>query len=492
MINSQQILHTTLGMIVLTEDQKEEFHRKTQALLRRTGVRVLSTEIREKLAEAGCWVDGDIVRIPPHLVDWAIRVAPKSVRLAGRDGTSAMYLEGRKSYFGTGSDTPYVLDATTGEKRRTVLRDIINVSLLVDALEHIDFIMCMGIASDVPEQISDLYHFRAMARHTTKPIVYTAWNAANLKGIIHMAEALAGGTETLRRDPFCALYSEPIAPLTHATESLEKLLIICGKGLPVVYTPGLITGATSPITRAGAVVQANAELLSGLLICQLIREGTPVIAGAGGMMTMDMSTTLASYGAPEFMLDWSALCEMGHYYNLPVFGFAGVTDSKIFDQQAGIEGALWVLLSALMGGNLIHDVGYVESGLTTSYEMIVSMNETIGLVKKLLGGIHISEEDFALDVIDRVGPGGHFLNERHTVRHCRKNWRPQLFDRQNRERWEKAGGQDLGDRSAALVREILERYDGDLRMNEDGVWDELDRTINRAQARLGVERSAKS
>jgi trimethylamine--corrinoid protein Co-methyltransferase len=398
-----------------------------------------------------------------------------------------MHLEGRKSYFGTGSDTPYVLDINTGEKRRTVLQDIVNVSLLVDALEHIDFIMCMGIASDVPEAISDLYHFQAMARHTTKPIVYTAWNATNLKDIIHMAEAVAGGVEELQRNPFCVLYTEPIAPLTHATESLEKLLFICGKGLPVVYTPGLITGATSPITRAGAVVQANAELLSGLLICQLIREGTPVIAGAGGMMTMDMSTTLASYGSPEFMLDWSALCEMGHFYNLPVFGFAGVTDSKVFDQQAGIEGALWVLLSALVGGNLIHDVGYVESGLTTSYEMIASMDETIGLVKRFLGGIRITDEDFALDVIDKVGPGGHFLNERHTVRHCRENWRPRLFDHQNRERWEKSGGQDLGERAKTLVREILERYDEELGEDGEGVWGELDKTIDRTRVRLGLE-----
>ena len=224
------------------------------------------SEVREKLADVGCWVDRELVRIPSHLIDWAVQVAPKSIRLVNRDGTSDIHLEGRKSYFGTGSDTPFVLDAYSGEKRKAVLKDVINVSVLIDALEDIDFIMCMGIASDIPEQLSDLYHFWAMARYTTKPIIYTAWNAVNLKDIIDMAETLAGGAEELERNPFCALYSEPIAPLTHATESLEKLLTICSKGLPVVYTPGLVTGATSPITRAGAIVQANAELLSGLLI----------------------------------------------------------------------------------------------------------------------------------------------------------------------------------------------------------------------------------
>ena len=221
-----------------------------------------------------------------------------------------------------------------------------------------------------------------------------------------MGEIVAGGEEDLKAKPFMALYSEPVAPLVHAKESCEKLLYICRKGLPVVYTPGLVTGATSPVTRAGAIVQANAELLSGIVICQVINEGTPVIAGAGGMMTFDMRTTIASYGAPEFMMDWTALCEMGHYYEVPIFGFAGVTDAKIFDQQASLEGALWVFLQALSGGNLVHDVGYVESGLTTSYDMLVCMDEVIGLVRRFMQGIEITEETLALDVIDKIGPRG--------------------------------------------------------------------------------------
>jgi trimethylamine--corrinoid protein Co-methyltransferase len=472
-------------MTVLTDHQKEELHRRTLEVLRRTGVTVLVQEVRDKLARAGCWVDGERVRIPAHLIDWAIDVAPQSIQLFTRDGEPALALEDRKSYYGTGSDTPYVLDVYTGERRSAVLQDVVNVSRLVDAFENLDFLMCMGIASDVPEDISDLYHFRAMVSNTTKPVVYTAWDRENLEDIIGMAESVAGGEEALERSPFCALYSEPIAPLTHATESLEKLLAICTKGLPVVYTPGLITGATSPMTRAGSIVQANAELLSGLLICQLIREGAPVIAGAGGMMTMDMSTALAAYGAPEFMLDWSALCEMGHYYKLPVFGFAGCSDAKVFDQQAGIEGALWVLTAALTGGNLIHDVGYVESGLTTSYEMLASMNETIGLVKRFVGGVHLDEDSLALDVIDRVGPGGHFLSDSHTVRHCRDNWQPELLDRGNRDDWEEDGEKTLGNRAGALVRAILETHEVD--ELDEGTRAELDRAIGRARARIGLQ-----
>jgi trimethylamine--corrinoid protein Co-methyltransferase len=458
MIDGNHVARVTPGLQVLSDDQKERIHQATLEVLRRTGVRVLSPGVRERLSRAGCWLDGERVRMPSHLVEWAVRVAPKRVVLCDREGDAAMFLEGYRCYYGTGSDTPFVIDAYSGERRQTVLADVANVARLVDALPHIHFLMCMGIASDVLASISDLYHFYAMVANTTKPIVYTAWSRKNLEAIVEMARVVAGGVEALQRSPFCALYAEPMAPLTHGRESCEKLLYICAEGLPVVYTPGLITGASGPVTRAGAVVQANAELLSGLTICQLIREGTPVVAAGSGMMTMDMSTTLASYGAPEFMLDWCALSEMGHYYGLPIFGFAGVTDAKTFDQQAAAEGALWVLLAAQCGGNLVHDVGYIESGLTASYEMLVSMDEVVGTVARFMEGVEVSEEALALDVIDRVGPGGHFMGEPHTLRHFRENWYPTLHDRRNRAGWEERGALTLGERARRRVQGILEHH----------------------------------
>jgi trimethylamine--corrinoid protein Co-methyltransferase len=458
MIYSNHVIQGTPGMQVLSDDQKKQVHQATLELLRRTGVRVVAPEVRELLDKAGCWLDSDRVRIPPHLIEWAIRTAPSRVVMCDRDGNAAMFLEGRKGYYGTGSDTLFVLDAYTGERRRAVLADVANVARLVDALSNIDFLMCMGIASDVTDTISDLYHFRTMVSNTVKPIVYTAWSRENLEDIVEMAEAVAGGAEALRRSPFCALYSEPISPLTHAKESCEKLLYIAGKGLPVVYTPGMQIGGTAPVTVAGALLQANAEQLSGLLICQLVREGTPVI-GAGGILFMDMSQGCISYAAPEFMLAMAALSEMCHYYDLPIFAFAGCSDAKNFDQQAAAEGSLSMLITALSGGNLIHDVGYIESGLTASYEMLVAMDEIAGLVKRFMRGVEITEETLALEVIDEVGPGGHFVDRGHTFRHFRQNWFPRLLDRATRKNWEAGGQLTLGDRAAARVREILERHE---------------------------------
>jgi trimethylamine---corrinoid protein Co-methyltransferase len=457
MIRSNYHVQMTPHFRVLSKDQIEEIHMATLEVLRRTGVVVKDAEGRDLLKKAGCWVDGERVRIPPSLVEWAMRTCPPRVVLCDRNGRPAMFLQPNRVYYGTGSDTPNVIDPYTGERREVVLADVAGIGRVVDALPNIHFLMCMGIASDVNRAISDLYHFRAMVESTTKPIIYTAWNLENQKDIVAMAEAVAGGAEALQRNPFCALYTEPISPLQHATEAAQKLLYLAGKGLPVVYTPGLMIGASGPVTLAGGLVQANAELWSGFAMAQLKREGTPLIYG-GGVLTMDMRTTLMAYGAPEFMLATCALTDMARYYRLPMFHFAGCSDAKVFDQQAALEGGMSMLLAALSGGNLVHDVGYIDNGLTASYEMLVAMDELAGLITRFMGGVTVNDDTMAVDLIDRIGPGGSFLGEEHTRRHFRENWFPKLLDRSNYDIWKANGAQTLAQRANARAKEILETH----------------------------------
>jgi len=229
------------------------------------------------------------------------------------------------------------------------------------------------------------------------------------------------------------------------------------KGLPVVYTPGITFVAWAPVTSAGVSLWANAELLSGLVIAQLSGEGMPFVYG-GGVSIMDMRHMNVSYAAPEFMINMAALCDLGRYYRLPVFSFGGCSDAKSFDEQASLEGALWILTTALAGGNLSHDVGYIEYGLTSSMEMTVMNDELIGLVRRILGGIEVSAETMALELINRVGPEGNFLEQEHTLGHFRENWYPTLLDRSSFAAWKQAGGLCYGERASARVREILEGH----------------------------------
>ena len=442
---------------ILSREKLELIHLSTLEVLRRTGVAVKEPKAVEIFKKGGCYIEGERVRIPENLVEWALRNTPPRITLGDRNGNPAMFLEENNVYFGTGSDTPNVVDPYTGERRIAVLKDVENVSKVVDYLDEMSFLMCSGIASDVNSKISDIYHFEAMVNYTEKPIVFTAWNLENLKTIVEMAEVVAGGKERLKNSPFIALYTEPISPLQLAEESTQKLMLMAEKYLPVVFTPCLITGATGPVTIAGGLIQGNAEILAGYVLANLINEGTPFIYG-GGVIAIDMATSIACYASSEFMLATAAFTDMARYYRLPMFSFAGCSDSSLYDQQASLEGALWTLLSSLSGGNLVHDVGYINNGLTTSFEQVIVSNEVIGMVRRITQGFEINEETMALDLIDKIGPGGEYLTSEHTLKHFKENWYPELISRVPYEKWEEEGKKDLGIKANEKAKHILENH----------------------------------
>ncbi len=294
-----------------------------------------------------------------------------------------------------------------------------------------------------------------------------------------MCESVAGGERHTPNAPL-AILTPTISPLQHIVEGTQKLLYMSRKRLPVIYTPGMMTGAAAPITGAGGLIVANAEMLSGLLIAQLAGEGTPFVYG-GGVTTLDMQTMGVTYASPEFMLNTCALADLARHYHCRYSGSV-LSDSKCFDQQAALEGGIWVLITALSGGNLAHDSGYINSGLTASMEMTVMNDETAGMVRRILGGLEVSDETMAVDVIDKVGPGGHFLAEEHTYRHFRENWFPKLFDRSSYEIWKQNGSSTLGDRINTRVREILETHQPE--GLPDDIKAKLAEIIARAEARI--------
>lgn len=443
---------------LFSDDELDQLHEATLEVLETTGVEVREPEALSLLESEGVAVKDERVRIGSETVEWALETAPTAISIFDRDGEAAMELTDYNRYFGTGSDTECVIDPETHDRKKPMKSDVGQASLFADALENIDFVMSMGNARDVPAEVSDVHHFQAMVENTDKPIIFTAWNLENLKTIVEMASVVAGGREKLKEAPFFILYAEPSPPLQHSREALEKLLFMAEEELPIAYVPATMQGATGPVTIAGSLVQANAEVLSGLVISQLKREGAPFLYG-GGIPAMDMSSAIASYTAPESMLGMSALAEMTHYYDLPLWSYGGCTDSEIFDEQAAAEGVYSLLLAVLHGGNIIHDVGYMGSGMTTSYEMLVFADEMIGMIKRLAGGVEVSSETLALDVIDSVGPGGDYLGEKHTMNHFRENWFPDLVARGNYDNWEKEGSKSLSERANEKALDILNSHE---------------------------------
>lgn len=465
----------------LTPEQMRDIHSATLEVLEDCGTVVYHEKAIELLEKAGAYIKaGNRVFIPGALVEQAIRTAPSRVVIYDRNGTPAMFLEGRNVYYGTGSDCPHLLDSFSGERRAFLYKDVEDSIRLVDALSNINFTMCNGLASDIKTETQYQHKYALMIRNSVKPQVITAADKKSLSDIVDIAACVSGGRDELRRKPIFVLYDEPTSPLVHSGEALEKLLFMAGNRLPTNYSPGMMAGASGPVTIAGAIALANAEILAGLVMHQLKSPGAPYIFGAG-MSPLDMSSGQPTYSAPEAMVAQAGLCQIGRsLYDLPTWGFGGCSASKLADEQAVNEAATYIMMAAWMGTNLVHDVGYLEFGLTYSFDLLVMCDEVIGQVRRMMEGIRVDREYLAVDVIKRVGPGGHFLEDKHTLQHFRENWRPGITDRQTYDAWKDKGATTMNQRAKVKVKEILENYQP--QPLTPGINEQIDKILERAEA----------
>jgi trimethylamine--corrinoid protein Co-methyltransferase len=339
---------TSPQFAVLSESQLQALHSAALEVLRRTGIRFFHEGALEMLREAGAFVsDGNLVRFPARLVEDAVASAPGRIVLCDRDGDPAVFLEGTKTYFGTGSDCLNLLDPETGEHRSFTQADLVDGYRLCDALPNIHFVMSIGIPSDPsspsgqrvgPELVYDV-QMALMLEHTVKPLVFVTDDRVSCRRAIDMAAAVAGGHEALREQQHILLYSEPSSPLQQSETAVDKLLLMAEHELPVVHSPGPLMGGTAPITMASGLAMSMAEILSGLVVHQLKKPGAPFVFGAG-LHHMDMSAAQICYGSPEFQLTKAAVAELGRWYGIPTWGYAGCSDAKVMDGQAAAEAML--------------------------------------------------------------------------------------------------------------------------------------------------------
>ncbi len=437
-------------------NQLEEIHSATVDVLERAGVRVDHDQSLQLLKDAGCLVKDRVARIPGWLIDEAIRVAPSKINIYNREGGPAMNLEANKTFYGAGSDLPFHLDFETGQRRSAVKQDIINAARLTDKLPNFDFSMSYGIPTDVSAAKGDLHQFAAQVLNCSKPIIFTSFDEHNLKIIIDMAAAVAGSHQDLQDRPFIILYDEPISPLIHTRDGLAKMFTCLEYGIPVIYTPGVVAGGTCPVTKAGTIVQMNAESISGLVIAQLKKKGAPVIIG-GGATPMEMSTTATLYGSPDAAMNYCAMTELAQFYGLPNFTEAGCSNAPFPDAQAGMEASIGLLLNQLCGANLVHDVGYLDGGKTGSLPFLVMCDDFISAARYIGAGTVVNSDTISTKTIVDVGPSGHYLGEEHTMKYFRSEiWSPTVFNRTMFDIWQKQGSKDIVELAREKAEAILE------------------------------------
>ena len=442
----------------LSADQVDLLNRASLEIMSRTGMRFYVQEAIDLFKKAGAKVsDGNLVRIPPKLTEQALKTAPKQIVVYNRNKEPSMLLGQGQCYFGVGSDCVNIYDPYTRERRKSVLKDVIRGVRLVNALPHLDFVMSMFVPDDVAVETYERHQMKVMLRETCKPVVCCGIEADSTRHAVEMASAVAGDGDTLRQFPFIINYINTVSAFRHNEESVQRLLFAAEKNLPIVYAPGNCRGTTAPMNVAGMMALGNAGQLAGLVLSQLKQEGCPFVLNYPNVGSLDMRSMRDLYFAPDKA---SFGCELARNYQLPVFCSGGCSDSQVFDTQAAAEAALTLFASLTGGATLIHCVGYLNSAMTGSLELMVLCNEVIGWLKRYLREIEITEQSLAstLEMIHEVGPDKDFLMTGDTVKHVREDWCPTVFSRASYEKWVTDGMTTLEDRLNETVRNIIENH----------------------------------
>lgn len=461
-----------INFSVLTEEKISKIHEASLFLIEEVGMRIDGKRTLKLLRENGATTDSNgATKIPRTLVEKALKTVPKEIVLYTRDGEPHMKINSEnKVYFGTHADQLEYVDPFTGKARSFLKEDTVAICKVADYLPNIDFVLSVGLSSDVDPKFQSQISFLETVKNFHKPINFSTNTSESLQDIIEIASVVAGGLDKLQQKPFIFNYCEPIPPLSHPSESTEKLFISAQNRIPVVYMPYCMMGGTSPMSFAGALVQCNAEVLVGLVIHQLVSEGAPFIYGA--MPTVfDMKTTIGSYGCPEFALLVAASSEIANYYNIPFYGTAGCTDAKVIDEQAIAETTYELFSTLLSKANIIHDVGVMDHCISVSPELVVLADEIIEGLKYYSKGVEVNEDELQLDLIKRVSHGGnhHYLEEEHTLMNFRNVWYSKLFSR----KMVNPNESEIKGLAKEKIKDILENYE--VPKLPDNILKELDK-----------------
>ena len=461
---------------VLSGAEISAIHDASLTILRDVGVQIPNSKVLGVLAEAGARIDfsREVARIPESLVVESLEKAGKRFILYGRDRTKV-------ARFGYGD---FVLVSSPGQfswveedggpRRDPTSEDARRGILVGDALEHINIVGALGMALDIPTPIRDVWMAAELVKGTSKPTHVWVANGTTLHYILEIYEAVMGGAEAHRQHPMIAGFVEPISPLRFAETGLEILITCARYGLPLFFAPMVQAAATGPATLAGTLALENAEILAGIVIAQLFGPGCGVCYG-GIPHIMDMRTMQISFGSPEQGLMAVAMAQVAQHYGLPCYINVGLSDSKRVDAQSGLERGMTLLMGALAGADTFGHMGIAGADQAASLEQLIVDDAMAAYVKRILRGFAVNEEATALEVVKRVGIGGNFLADKHTVTHFREElWLPELFDRHDWQSWWDTGAKTMVQRAREKKQQILSEHspepiDPDLAREIDGI-----------------------
>ncbi|MBU0490679.1 MAG: trimethylamine methyltransferase family protein [Chloroflexi bacterium] len=418
---------------VLDDAALARIHAAALDVLATTGVRVPLAPARALFAEAGAHVDEATghVRLPATLVEEALKQATTRYTLCAHASRpdQDLVIDGTRGYLSTDGSPAAIVDWDTRQPRPSTLADLKRIVALADALPAIGFLWQSVSAADVPPAERPLRELLACLMGSTKHVqAMTIVTGHEARAAVRMARAIAGGSDALRQRPILSAFQCAISPLSHDAEALAAALVLAEAGVPTGYLSMPLSGATAPITVAGHLVQAHAEVLSGLALIQLAHPGAPVFYAACGTV-MDPRTGALTGGGPEDALLAAATCELGHWCGLPVLVGVFAPGATAPDWRSGLEGGLNTAFSVLARAELMSGAGCLRTAQVFDPVQMVLDAEAFRLLAHLGRGIATDAAALAADAIRRAGPGGNYLMADHTLRHMRGVWQPRTYQR---------------------------------------------------------------
>ncbi len=447
---------------VLSDAEIDKINEQSLQILATTGILVDHEEGLKLLEKAGAKVDHQTKRakIPAELVAQCLKTVPDHFVLGARNPKQDCPLvRGGRPYARNGGGADYTLDLDTGEFRPLMLADLRDYYKLMDGLDGIDFIAPV-FGHDMPVVGRDMMMLREAFAGTSKNIHLRAFSGKTLEYMFKMAEIVAGGKEELKKHPVVSLLEAPVSPLKFLDVTMDALFL-CGEyGIPLDVCVMPIAGGTGPVTMAGNVQLLNTEFLGGVVISQLWHPGAP-LQYAPRPMAMDMRTGFSLAGAIELGMMAVAGAQMAHYYNVPVSLHGPWTDSMLHDGQSTFERTYMTFMAGFAGANVLVGAGMMQQSLVTSYEQLVIDSELNKTVVRALQGLEADEGRLAMEAIQRVGPGGNFIQDAHTMKYLRgERYTPsRLIYRNSRDAWMSAGCQDFEKRANEMARTILKEHE---------------------------------
>ena len=441
---------------LLNADEIRQIHEATLDVLGEIGVTFHSQGALDVLEAHGATVDrgSTVAKLPPELIERALSTLPESFVLGGRTPEWDLPLDGEHLYISSDGCGVFYRDPD-GTVRPSRKDDLARTARVVQALDNVSATSAVVSAQDCPPHTRVLHEFDACVRNSSKHSIVVSikedWEA---KSLIRMAEALAGGRDELRsRPPFTAIICT-VSPLHQERFGMDLALVLAEAGIPVSFYPMPILGATAPVTVAGAAVVNNAEIVSATVLTQLARPGAKVIHG-GGPTAMYMNSGAYASNSPEAILLRSIQGHLAGFYGMPAWYGAGATTAKEPGVQSAYENTIAMFMAYANGADITFGTGLLDGSRILCLENMVVDDEVMGMVKRILRGVDVSDETLALDLIKKMGFNGNYLFEQHTRRHVRELWQAKLGETGTYDGWVNAGRPDTIEKAQAKVAEIL-------------------------------------